>query len=216
MPYSARMALLECVNVIKSHLRVSAKIADRIFPECAVIPTSPNPYSAPTASFDSVETGRCRREGDILVASTEEHLPPRCVKCNAPAMMDKPRTFTWHHPGWYVLVPLVVYLIVGLFVRKQATLVLGLCDQHRRQRLYLSLASLGVFFLGLAGLYMSARSGDSLLLLVSSLLILVSLLLRITAMRIVRPVFIDQHEIRLKGCGPEFLDSLPRLKQQRT
>ncbi|NHZ43559.1 hypothetical protein [Massilia aquatica] len=178
-------------------------------------PTSPNPYSAPTASFDGVETGRCRREGDILVASTEEHLPPRCVKCNAPAMMDKPRTFTWHHPGWYVLVPMVVYLIVGLFVRKQATLVLGLCDQHRRHRLYLSLASLGVFFLGLAGLYLTAESRNSLLL-PSTVMILVSLLLRIAAVRILRPVFIDQHEIRLKGCGPEFLDSLPALKQQRT
>ena len=66
-----------------------------------------------------------------------------------------------------------------------------------------------MFFLGLAGLYMSARSGDSLVLLVSSLLILVSLLLRTTAMRIVRPVFINQHDIHLKGCGPAFLDSLP-------
>ncbi len=172
-------------------------------------PTSTNPYSAPTASFDGVETGRCRREGGILVASTQEHFPPRCVKCNAPATMDKPRTFVWHHPGWYLLIPFVVYVLVGGFVRKKATLVLGLCEQHRRRRFRLSLASLGVFFLGFAGLYMSARSGDSLLLLVSSLLILVSLLLRTTAMRIVRPVFINQHEIRLKGCGPAFLDSLP-------
>ncbi|NHZ92301.1 hypothetical protein F2P45_25325 [Massilia sp. CCM 8733] len=172
-------------------------------------PTSPNPYSAPTASFDGVQTGRCRREGPILVASTTEHLPPRCVKCNAPAAMDKPRTFEWHHPGWYLLVPLVVYVIVGRFVRKKATLVLGLCDQHRRRRLYLSLASLAVFFSGLAGLYLSARSGNSLLWLLSCLVILASLLLRIAAMRVLRPVFIDRHDIRLTGCGPAFLDSLP-------
>ncbi|NHZ65635.1 hypothetical protein [Massilia genomosp. 1] len=172
-------------------------------------PSSPNPYSAPTASFADVETGRCRRDGPILIASTTEHLPPRCVKCNAPAIMDKPRPFVWHHPGWYLLIPFVVYVLVGGFVRKKATLVLGLCKQHRRRRFHLSLASLGVFFLGLAGLYMSARSGDSLVLLFSSLLILVSLLLRTTAMRIVRPVFINQHDIHLKGCGPAFLDSLP-------
>ncbi|NHZ34828.1 hypothetical protein [Massilia rubra] len=172
-------------------------------------PTSPNPYSAPTASFDGVQTGLCRREGPILVASTAEHLPPRCVKCNAPATMDKPRTFEWHHPGWYLLVPLVVYAIVGRFVRKKATLVLGLCDRHRRQRLHLSLASLGVFFLGLAGLYTTAQSRNSLLLLLSALMILVSLLMRVAAMRTLRPVFIDQHDIRLKGCGADFLDSLP-------
>ncbi|NHZ97252.1 hypothetical protein [Massilia sp. CCM 8734] len=49
----------------------------------------------------------------------------------------------------------------------------------------------------------------------ASLMILASLLLRIAAMRILRPVFIDQHDIRLKGCGPTFLDSLPTLEQQR-
>jgi quinol-cytochrome oxidoreductase complex cytochrome b subunit len=123
--------------------------------------------------------------------------------------MDKPRPFVWHHPGWYLLIPLVVYLLVGGFVRKKAILVLGLCERHRRRRFHLSLASIGVFFLGLAGLYGSARSGDALVLLVASMVILASLLLRIAAMRILRPVFIDQHEIHLKGCGPAFLDSLP-------
>lgn len=179
-------------------------------------PTSPNPYSAPTASFERVPAGPCWRDGPILVASPTEHLPPRCVKCNAPAIMDKPRTFMWHHPAWYLLIPLVVYALVGGFVRKKATLVLGLCEQHRRRRLHLSLASLGVFFLGLAGLYMSAQSGDPLVLLLSSLVTLASLLLRIAAVRILWPVFINKHEIRLKGCGTAFLDSLPAFESQRT
>ncbi|MDM5175999.1 hypothetical protein PO883_02140 [Massilia sp. DJPM01] len=174
-------------------------------------PLSPNPYAAPKASFhDGVATKRCWRDGGILVASRREHLPPRCVKCNKPAIMDKPRSFSWHHPGWYLLIPILVYIMASMFVRKRATLVLGLCDEHRRRRRNVSLAAYGLFALGIVALFNATGSVNPLLGLLACLLMLCGLLLAIGGQRTLRVVSITQHEIRLKGCGSAFLDSLPK------
>ncbi|ATQ73601.1 hypothetical protein CR152_03080 [Massilia violaceinigra] len=172
-------------------------------------PTSANPYAAPKAAFMDVATNRCWREGDILVASRRAHLPPRCITCNKPAIMDTPRAFSWHHPGWYVLVPILVYILASMFVRKRATLVIGLCDDHRRRRRNMWLAKYGFFALNIVALINLARNVDPLLGWLAWLLMLCGLMLASAAQRTLRAVSITEHEIRLKGCGSAFLDSLP-------
>ncbi|MFB9244883.1 hypothetical protein IV454_09170 [Massilia antarctica] len=176
-------------------------------------PKSPNPYTAPKASFkDGVVTNRCWRDGKLLVASRREVLPPRCVKCNKPAVMDKPRSFSWHHPGWYVLIPVLVYIMASMFVRKRATLVIGLCEEHRRKRRNVSLAAYGLFGLGIVALFKAVNHVDPRLGWLASLLMGGAMLLAIAGQHTLRVASITQHEIRLKGCGPAFLDSLPNAQ----
>ncbi|WP_157778306.1 hypothetical protein [Massilia violaceinigra] len=179
-------------------------------------PISTNPYEAPKASFEpmvgahnALEEGPCWREGDILIASVDAHLPPRCVKCNKPARMDSPRAYLWHHPGWYVLIPLLVYMVACLFVRKRAVVVLGLCDEHRRRRHNLSIAAPVFGVLGMIGLLGAFGLHNPWLAFIAGVLLFIGAVLAVTGPRVLEPVRITEHEIHLKGCGPAFLDSVP-------
>ncbi|MDQ1814943.1 hypothetical protein RBA41_16670 [Massilia sp. CCM 9210] len=177
-------------------------------------PMSSNPYAAPKASFEAGapsvhEHDQCWREGDILIASSDAHLPPRCVKCNKPARMDSPRAYLWHHPGWYVLIPILVYMVVCLFVRKRAVVVLGLCDEHRRRRRNMAIAAPILGVLGIIGLLGSLGLRSPWLAFFAAVLLVIGAVLAVRSTRLLQPVGITEHEIHLKGCGPAFLDSLP-------
>lgn len=169
-----------------------------------------NPYAAPTASFQEVKAGHCWRDGAILVAPLPARLPPRCVKCNAPATLDKARAFYWNHPGWYVLLVVVVYVLVALFVRKKAMVSIGLCDSHRRRRRHLSWGGYALFALGLYVLMAAVNPVSPVLGWLGCLLMLAGILCSSIGARLLRVVRITEHEIRLKGCGSAFLDSLPK------
>ncbi|HEY7405779.1 MAG TPA: hypothetical protein VIB39_19795 [Candidatus Angelobacter sp.] len=72
------------------------------------------------------------------------NLPPVCVKCGQPAT-GKPvvKTYSWHHPGFYllILIALLIYVIVALIVRKTVRVGVYLCPQHAQRRsLWLTLA----------------------------------------------------------------------------
>jgi hypothetical protein len=62
-------------------------------------------------------TGHVGREGRHLVLVPGTPLPPRCVKCNAPAALpSRLRTVYWHHWGYYfiILLNILVYAVVAL------------------------------------------------------------------------------------------------------
>ncbi len=63
-------------------------------------------------------------------------VPERCVKCNAPAELERPRAYAWHHPGWYLflLINPLIYVLVGLIARTRSRVPVGLCDEHVRKR----------------------------------------------------------------------------------
>ncbi|RSZ59361.1 hypothetical protein HF313_02955 [Massilia atriviolacea] len=172
-------------------------------------PVPPNVYAAPKSSFQEAPLAHCWREGDMLVAPAQSRLPLRCVKCNAPATLDRPRAFYWNHPGWYLLLLVVVYVAIALFVRKKAIVSIGLCGRHRRRRRLLSWGGYGLFALGLYALMSAIDPVRPFLGWVGCLLMLAGILCASIGARLLRVVRITDHEIRFKGCGPAFLDSLP-------
>lgn len=171
-------------------------------------PVPTNVYAAPKSAFREAKVTPCWRDGGMLVAPAQARLPSRCVKCNEPAILDKPCAFYWNHPGWYAL--LVAYVLVAPFVRKKATVAIGLCDQHRRRRRILSWSGYGLFALGIYGLMSAVNSVNPTLGWLACLLMLVGVACASIGARLLRVVNIADHEIRLKGCAPAFLDSLPR------
>lgn len=107
-----------------------------------------NPYEAPDISADSekpkhqgdrrVKRGIHRSGPFLVIPARGARLPTRCVVCNEPGATRAFRKLHRHHPRYYFLLlfsPLV-YLIVALMVRKQASFEMSLCASHARRRHY--------------------------------------------------------------------------------
>jgi hypothetical protein len=170
-----------------------------------------NPYAPPQSALKA-SGPECYRDGKLLVVPAGQGLPARCVKCNAPATMDKARTYSWHSPGWYLLlfVAVLVYLIAHVIVRKKVKLEIGLCAAHRQRRRNLNLTALGLFVAGGLCIFGAVHYGYEPLGWTAALVLLVSVVVAIFAGGIVSPTRIDDTEARFRGCGAAFLDSLPQ------
>lgn len=172
----------------------------------------PNPFAPPKASLSPASPGGIWRDGRILVLTPGSALPPRCVKCNAPAVQpQKNRTVYWHQPWIYLLIlaNVLIYLIVALIVRKKAVVAPGLCPAHRRRHwtgLAVGWSSLPLFFV-LA--IVSAATDECLWMILGLVAFLAALVTGIILSRIVLADRIDGDFVRLKGCGQAFLDSFP-------
>jgi hypothetical protein len=175
--------------------------------------TMQNPYAAPRASLESANhSGGCFRSGKTLIVPYGADLPPRCVKCNAPAATPiKARDFFWHAQGWYLslLMGPIIYLLVALAVRKRARLSVGLCSEHLAKRTKLVLAAWGAIFLGIAGVMVGASMEMPALALIGGGLGFVGIILAIIAARLLLPARIDTQHVRLDGASAAFLNSLP-------
>ena len=171
-----------------------------------------NPYAAPQSSLESQHDSQCSRSGKVLIVPTGSALPHRCVKCNAPATMDKPKTYSWHHSGWYLLIfgALLIYAIVATLVSKKTKFALGLCEVHRARRRNFGLAAFALLLVGLCAMFAAVNADDgSLLGVLSALSMLAAVLLAVFGTRVLTAVRIDTGEAHLKGCGDDFLNSLP-------
>lgn len=172
-----------------------------------------NPYAPPRADVDQETAFDCWREGKHLVMRPGSALPHRCVKCNQPAIEPiRARKVYWHHPAWYVLffVSILIYIVVALIVRKKAELAPGLCARHqRRRRIFLAIGWVG-FLLGLGLVFIGLDERTGMLIWGGFLLLAVTAIAGIVGARIVFPTRISPAQIRLRGCGKDFLDSLPQ------
>jgi hypothetical protein len=184
-----------------------------------------NPYAPSRASLEADNSTRpghrlsesVWREGKVLIMVPDSTLPDRCVKCNQPA--DEPtkaRKVYWHHPAVYllVLINVLLYAIVGVIVRRRAVVAPGLCAEHKKRRRMAILLGWVGFITGIALLTWGFRDstvGGGQFLVTGILLVLLSILASIILARIVYAQKIDRSYVRLKGCGPEFLDTLPRF-----
>ena len=132
-----------------------------------------NPYAAPRAAASDPASsaepagGGFWDDGRALVVHRQARLPDRCLRCNAPASRRLRKTLHWHHPAWYLLILLhvFVYVVAALIVRKRLSTELPLCETHWRRRVVGlvigwvgSLTFLGLMFLGFA--LASAQEGS--------------------------------------------------------
>lgn len=175
-------------------------------------PYAPSAASLAGAAVNPTDSGGTWRDGKILVLSREASLPPRCVKCNEPA--DEPtkmRKVYWHTPWLYVLalLNLILYAIVVAIVRKKATVAPGLCSTHKKRRRMGIAAGWTLLIAGFALIGIGIADQQSVVIPGGILMVLAAVLVSAIATRILRPNRIDAQYVRLRGCGPEFLDSIP-------
>lgn len=175
-----------------------------------------NPYAPSRATLEGTTrdeaAGGAWRELGVLVLTPGAPLPPRCVKCNAAAdEPTKPRRVYWHNPAVYILliISVPVYVIVALIIRKKAVVPAGLCANHKRRRvLAITLGWLGTL-LGFGTMIAGSSSGGALV--GGLVLMLASMILGLIFARVVYAKKIDEAYVRLKGCGANFLDTLPEF-----
>ena len=188
-------------------------------------PYSRNPYAPSKASLTS-NAGKAEvsseisvwREGKTVIALQDAPLPPRCVKCNAPAdPPSKVRTLYWVHPAVYltVLAGGLILVIVYLAIRKKAEVDPGLCETHKKRRLFaLTYGWLGFFggFL-IAILGGGAHSGGAALL---GIFLMISAIVVGMAMgRLIYAKKIDKDEVKLGGFCADYLDDLPHYPRSK-
>ncbi len=75
-------------------------------------------------------------------------LPDLCMKCGAPAMVYKAKTFTWH-PGWInvlIVCGLLPFVFVAIMLTRRLTVCVPLCEAHRNHWLWRFVMICGSFF----------------------------------------------------------------------
>jgi hypothetical protein len=127
-----------------------------------------NPYAAPTGGDSAPASGsggvqHCYRQAERLVipCGCEHELPAEvCVKCGQPAVRQLQRTFAWHHPYLFVIIPfgVLVYVIVAIIVSRKMKLRVGVCAGHLAAcRTWLALSV--VLFAAVAGVIVAFAAG---------------------------------------------------------
>ncbi|PPV06047.1 hypothetical protein XBLMG947_2895 [Xanthomonas bromi] len=149
------------------------------------------------------------REGDVVVCTPGANLPPRCVKCNAPADMSPRRyIFHWHHPAIYLalLIGVLPYVILAIVLRKRSAHVLTLCAQHEQRRV----RSVAITMASVLALLVCGLSLQTELRWVTGAGVMVAMLVagRLGA-RVLSVQSIDHQQARYLGACEDFLRALP-------
>ena len=182
-----------------------------------------NPYASPQ-SYDAVPLvvesepiyNGLFRKGAVLVMHKRATLPNRCIKSNEPAVGWLKRNLSWHHPAVFValLANLLVYIILAMCLRKQATIYIGLSEVWFRKRRQATWIGWLLFLGGIAGLVPAIAYADTYFLAglgigLCPLAALGGAIYGLLAARLVWPERISDDYVWLKGAHPEFLASLP-------
>lgn len=177
-----------------------------------------NPYAPPTARLVLETDADCWRDGKQVVLRRGADFPHRCVRCNAPGMPGpRAQRFYWHSPWLYLLViiNILVYAVVALLARRSVKLYPVLCDAHRRERRVAALVVIALVLggIGLLGVAIDLDAKGSPLQPVAlgavPLVMLLAIALAAWKLRTLTAVRIDTLEVRVRGVGRPFLDSLP-------
>jgi hypothetical protein len=158
----------------------------------------------------------------------QDRLPSVCMRCGAPADLQKCKRFSWY-PGWVnvlFLVGILPWAIVAIVLTKRMTVYVPLCSRHKNHWLVRTLvvlgglAVIGAGFVATIALAVAAdgRAGqgaDQLggyacvgALVALLLLIIVAVIAQITS---IRPSEITDRTITLVGVAPEFKKALQEL-----
>jgi hypothetical protein len=160
----------------------------------------------------SVAAGGFWRWNNQLVTRSGTPLPDRCMRCNAPTNGYRlKRKFYWHPPAYFlfILLNLLIYAVIAMCVRKQATLHIPLCERHRVRRIQGIIACWVGVLTGI-GLLIGAASKDSgIMACVGVVLFLGGAIFGAVTGAKVSPVKITNDNIWLKGVNKDFLAGLP-------
>jgi len=152
------------------------------------------------------------RSKSTLVMSKDAELPNRCIKCNQPASQRLKRKLTWHHPALYIIAPLalLIYLIVAMVVRKQATVLVPLCELHLANRRRAVLITWAIFILAIASFAAAIFLSENTFILVGVVFIFAAIIYGVIALRVVAPSKIDEYYVWLTGISKGYLETLPQ------
>ena len=96
-----------------------------------------------------------------------------------------------------------------MFVQKRVVVDVGLCERHQKRVLWGRLIGWGGLAIELLLVGTAISTGDSAYGLAALFVLLPWTIASIVVNRLVLAQRIDDEIVRLKGCGPEFLRSLP-------
>ncbi|GAA5175172.1 hypothetical protein GCM10025771_06600 [Niveibacterium umoris] len=174
-----------------------------------------NPYSPPRSAIEETlghDNDVVWRQGKVVILRQREHLPHRCIKCNADAPLGaKPVRLYWHAPGWYVLllINVLIYLVAAMLVRKRASVHIALCERHLKRRFVGRLIGWGGSLSMLLGMVLGISEDVPSAIVVCAIGFFASLVAGVTLARTVYPVRINDLYVKVKGCGSAFVASLP-------
>jgi hypothetical protein len=152
------------------------------------------------------------REKSTLVMSKGATLPPYCIRCNEPTHGKVlKRKLSWHHPAIYliILVALLIYFVVAMVLRKNATVEIGLCEKHlalRRRNIWITWL---LCLFGVLGFMMAVVAEESAYMLLSLAFFLGAIIWGVVAVRVVSPAKIDDKFVWLKGVNEDYLNRFP-------
>ena len=152
------------------------------------------------------------RDKDRLVVSRDAQLPDRCVKCNAPANGNRLiKKMYWHPQVYYLLVCVgfIFYVIAALIVRKQATVVIGLCDTHLKKRKTAILVTLLLVALMAISFVVGMAANEGALAALGLVFMLAAMIYGLATIPMVAPARIDDRYVWLKGITQTYLAGLP-------
>ncbi len=184
-----------------------------------------NPYAAPVAQalpplLPKAATGYFYRDDKYLVVSNHAELPHRCVLTNQPVAPDgwrKPVAIAWTPPWVFVtlLAGALVALILILVLQKKAKVTYSLSPEGRgriqKKKMVGWLMLLGAIALIVGGFNVPEGSGLTVFAMLGGILVIVVSLIFFSIANPVKAVKFRDGWFRLKGCSPEFLDSLPPM-----
>lgn len=153
----------------------------------------------------------CWREGDAACLWKQAAvLPPRCVKCNAPAQHRVKKTLYWHEPWVYltILGGVLIYALVALAIRKKADVNWALCDTHHgRRRLGIGIA-VGSVLLGVMTAILGGSMDSPDLIVLGLATVTILPIAGLIVARNITPARIDDQRVWVKAGAP-FLESIP-------
>jgi hypothetical protein len=182
-----------------------------------------NPYAPPEAELQAfVDPSVVWCNDNLIVMRKGAALPGRCILCNAVAETGKPRRILYLNV-WLQIVMLLLFLafnvlalipiiIVSLIFRKTARVGIPVCGEHRRKRLWITIATVTLLAASIGFGVMAARIPlyQGPIFTVAALIFIVAFVLAIIRGQLLKAKKIDKETVILKGAKPPFLDALPQ------
>lgn len=174
-------------------------------------------FTAAPAAYPVVRQGR-KLIIPVPPGGQAAALPPRCIKCGAPANA-KPvvKTFYWHHPALYlvILAGVLIYAIVAIVVRKSIKVAVPLCAEHAKRRSIAVTLAWVLPLIGFADIFVLSQLNvnGGIIALLTIGLILAGIVIWAVVANPMRPTMIDATRGEFTGVCATFLEQFPEAER---